>query len=54
MKRTLAVLGLPEALYAEVSEIPADESTNIPATILRLSEMLTTPEGKSREQSSVF
>lgn len=35
-----------KALYAEVSEIPADESTNIPGTILRLTEALTTPGGQ--------
>ena len=32
-----------KALYAEVSEIPADESTSIPANILRLTEALATP-----------
>ena len=35
-----------KALYAEVSEIPADESTNIPATILRLKKALTTSDGQ--------
>lgn len=35
-----------KALYAEVSEIPADESTNEPAVILRLAKALDTPEGR--------
>ena len=35
-----------KALYAEVSEIPADESSSISANILRLTEALTTPAGK--------
>ena len=35
-----------KALYAEVSETPADESTSIPAKILRLTEALATPAGQ--------
>ena len=37
---------LTKALYAEVSEIPADESMSIPASILHLDEVLTEPAGQ--------
>jgi len=36
----------PKALYAEVSEIPADESTSISVNILHLSEALNRPEAQ--------
>jgi CHAT domain-containing protein len=36
-----------KALYAEVSEIPADESTSSLANILHLNQALTWPEGKA-------
>ena len=34
-----------KALYAEVSELPADESTSVPAKILHLTEELSSPAG---------
>jgi CHAT domain-containing protein len=37
-----------KALYADVSEIPADESMSIPATLLHLKEALSRPEGQDQ------